>query len=863
VGDGSKTKPYNKNRILELEAELAAEKRTRLRFEKAFNASEKRFRDFVEQSSVGIYRTNLAGEVLFVNDAAARIFEFECTADFMSTNVISRYKNQNDRKELIRLLKDKGSVTGFEIDVVTKKRKVRSVLLSGYLHGNIISGMLMDITERKKNEERMTLLLDISQKIATTLELDELLRIAVERTIELTDLDSVSVILIGDSGKAKVAAAANKIVSIANVSDDLDLNSFKSFKRAIEERRSIILAMDSEATPMNQAELELLKTLNIESILGVPLLARSRVFGIMNFGTAEKSRAFTASEQKLFETIANQLSAMIANAEHYRKTKEAENALRKSEKRFRMIFNDSPIALWEEESTEVKKYIDSLRERGITDFQEYFDNNPDDVINLAAKRNVINVNPAALTLLRAASRETLLKNQKNIFTAETYETWKNWMISVSRGKNEFSSETSLLTLDGKKLDIYVKTFISPEHKDTFERVLISIMDITERKLMENEIVQMQKLESIGILAGGIAHDFNNLLTAILGNINLARLQSGPPEKLSRRLQDAEKAALMAKDLTQQLLTFSSGGLPVKRIVSIVDTIVDSTDFSLRGSNVKSEFNFAPDLWPMEVDKGQISQVIGNIIINADQSMPDGGTITIKAENKNISEDDLLPIQQGRYVKISISDQGTGMSQALLGRIFDPYFTTKQKGSGLGLSTAYSIISKHNGYIRAESKLGVGTTFTIYLPVSDNELLPEENDVEVIQMGSGRVLIMDDEDFVRQVAGELVTQLGYEAAFATNGEEAIRLYLHEKGAGNPFDVVIMDLTVPGQMGGREAIEKLIQIDPQAKAIVSSGYSNDPIMADYAAYGFKEVIRKPFTMKELSDVLDKVMKSPQDK
>ncbi|HSE83282.1 MAG TPA: response regulator [Thermodesulfobacteriota bacterium] len=393
------------------------------------------------------------------------------------------------------------------------------------------------------------------------------------------------------------------------------------------------------------------------------------------------------------------------------------------------------------------------------------------------------------------------------------------------------------------------------------RGIIASRDITEHQKIEEERLKIQKLESISTLAGGIAHDFNNMLTAILGNISLAKIRQNPEEKAYKRLIEAEKACLRASDLTQQLLTFSRGGAPVKKEAFIGELISETASFALRGSNVGCEFSIAEDLWPVEVDEGQINQVVHNLVINAEQAMPQGGVIKIKAENVAFDAQEGIPLREGRYVRITVEDEGIGIPQEYLSKIFDPYFTTKQKGSGLGLAVVYSIIKNHNGYIQVESEVGVGTKFYIYLPVY-NKLEVEMVDKgglteERLIRGKGRILIMDDEEIIREVAGEILGQLGYEVEFAKDGSEAIELYKRAKEGDSLFDAVIMDLTVPGGMGGKETIEKLKEIDPKVKAIASSGYSNDPVMAEYRKYSFRGVVAKPYEIEELSKILYKVI------
>jgi PAS domain S-box-containing protein len=384
-------------------------------------------------------------------------------------------------------------------------------------------------------------------------------------------------------------------------------------------------------------------------------------------------------------------------------------------------------------------------------------------------------------------------------------------------------------------------------------------EISERKRMQEELVRSQKLESLGILAGGIAHDFNNFLTTILGNVSLIRMYTNSEDKLYKRLIEAEKACLRAKDLTGQLLTFSKGGAPVKKVIfSIGELVRESAYFALRGSNVRCECSIPENLWLTEVDEGQISQVIHNLVINAQQAMPEGGVVKITLENITVDPEGGLPLKErGKYIKITVEDKGTGIPEGYLSKIFDPYFTTKQKGSGLGLTTVYSIMKSHDGYVEVESQLQAGTKFYIYLPaISEEQTIKEEKKAKVVK-GNGKVLIMDDEDLIRDVAGEMLEQLGYEVEFAKNGSEAIELYTRAMESSKSFNLVIMDLTIPGGMGGKETIEKLKEIDPEIKAIVSSGYFNDPVMSEYKNYGFKGVVTKPYKIEEFSKTVYEVI------
>jgi two-component system, cell cycle sensor histidine kinase and response regulator CckA len=387
-------------------------------------------------------------------------------------------------------------------------------------------------------------------------------------------------------------------------------------------------------------------------------------------------------------------------------------------------------------------------------------------------------------------------------------------------------------------------------------------DITSKIKMEEEQRRIANLESIGVLAGGIAHDFNNILTVVLGNVTLARLLVGSDNKAYERLGDVEMACTRAKNLTNQLLTFSRGGAPVKKTSNIVKVIRDSCKFALGGSKVRCDCKFSEDLWPVDIDEGQIGQVFHNIIINADQAMPQGGIVQVEGENVVVTADGGLSLQPGRYVRVSTRDEGIGILEDHLPKVFDPYFSTKQKGSGLGLATSHSIIKNHGGLITVESQVGVGTTFDTYLPASENQAGTDPGQISIPTVEWKRVLVMDDEEPIRGLARELLRPLGYEVTLAGDGSEAIDLVARAIEAAKPFDCVILDLTVPGGMGGQEAARILREKYPEIRILVSSGYSNDPVLADYERYGFDGVVAKPYGMKELHEAVSRAVgiKSP---
>ncbi len=420
---------------------------------------------------------------------------------------------------------------------------------------------------------------------------------------------------------------------------------------------------------------------------------------------------------------------------------------------------------------------------------------------------------------------------------------------VVQGEQVDKFETKFLAKDGREILLEGTTSCKFEDgKPVSTRGIFR--DITENRRMENELYNTQKLESVGILAGGIAHDFNNLLAAILGNISLAEMEVQPDSTISQRLSNATNACSRAKDLTQQLLTFAKGGVPIITTTSIGDLIRDCVGFTLRGSNVKCDCLLPDDLWPVEVDVGQISQVLQNLLINGAQAMLEGGIIRVRSENVTLTTKE-LSLQPGRYVKITVTDHGPGIAPEHLKNIFDPYFTTKEMGSGLGLAISFSIIHKHGGLISVDSEQGKGSSFFIYLPASDNvhSINDEESASAPATLNTGKVLFMDDEEIVREMASKMLTILGHDVYCVEDGKEALKAFREALNSGTPFDLVIMDLTIPGGMGGREAVQKVLQIDPQARVIVSSGYSTDPVMANYSDYGFCGMTTKPYSFEEL--------------
>ena len=482
------------------------------------------------------------------------------------------------------------------------------------------------------------------------------------------------------------------------------------------------------------------------------------------------------------------------------------------------------------------------------------DNVADAVYWMDSTAQIVDVNETACSMLGYTREELLNLTVLDIDTDFTADRWVNaWEAVKSQGK--LTLETRHQTKDGRMIPVEIMAnylrFGDRELDCAFAR------DISHRKRAEEDLLKTEKLESLGILAGGIAHDFNNLLQGVFGYISMAKMTLDRKEKSFSMLEQAEHALHMSVNLTSQLLTFSKGGKPVKKKISLQQVIQNSARFALSGSSVDYRINLEDGLRAVEADEGQISQVIQNILINADQAMPEGGSIEITATNGTAPYKDHPQLSKGNYIEIAIQDSGVGIPEKYREKIFDPYFTTKEKGSGLGLATSYSIIRNHGGLIDVASEPGMGTTFFIYLPAVETEKEIKETVATSSPALKGKVLVMDDEDIILDIAGEMIKIFGHEVEFAKNGEAALEKYQSAMESGKPFDIVILDLTIRGGMGGAETIERLRAIDPGVKAIVSSGYSEDDIVADYEKYGFSAQLTKPYRLNGLKDTLNALL------
>ena len=663
----------------------------------------------------------------------------------------------------------------------------------------------------------------------------------------------------------------------------------------------------------------------------------------------------------------------------------AQAALRESESRYRLLFENSHIGIVEYDYRTTIAWMEGLRRDGVTNLAEWAELHPAEMSSAMARLPAVGMNAAALRLVGAKTMDEVMANMPGIMSPSGWALRRESFLAAWGGRNESEGEVALVALDGstryvhshwwvpivdgqpyyertpialldltqakaaegelaaererlavtlsamaegvvttdaegsvrfinkaacvitgwtssastgrrldevctlrhEKTGAVIKAPVAaalaagrvvdlPPQTTLLRRiggrvlvegccapirdadgkgvgVVLVLRDVTERSRLEAELQRASKLESVGILAGGIAHDFNNILAIVMGNLTLAQLDAGTSVAAQRWLKEAERGAFRARDLTQQLLTFAKGGDPVRTAVVLPEIVREAAKFALHGSTVRGEFEIADDLWAADVDGGQIGQVVQNLVINAMQAMKGGGSIRIALHNEELAADSVTPLAAGRYLRLSIADTGTGIRPELLPRIFEPYFTTKEQGSGLGLATVYSIIRKHQGHVSVESELGKGTTFHMWLPAAKQAPAAMETSRSPFTVMQGRILFMDDEEPIREMISVMLDRLGFTVKTVADGAELLREYAAARGGKEPYDLVMMDLTVPGAMGGREAMQELRKLDPGVKAIVSSGYSGDPVMANFREHGFCGIVPKPFRVNDLAKVL----------
>lgn len=486
-------------------------------------------------------------------------------------------------------------------------------------------------------------------------------------------------------------------------------------------------------------------------------------------------------------------------------------------------------------------------------YRDLFENN--NAIKLLIDPNtlqIIEVNSAAVKFYGYSVEEFRNLKISDLNVSDEQDVRKAITAVAEHKVSELEFQHRLASGETKEVKVHTGT-ITLNEKTLVHSI---IFDITERKRAQEAVIRMQQMQSLGTLAGGIAHDFNNVLTAIFGNLSLASHSLDADHPAMEFLMNAENSIERATGLSRQLLTFAKGGAPVPQNVDLSELISDVIHFDLTGSNVRPVFALDPDLWNVRVDPAQLQQVFSNLTLNADYSMPDGGCLEVFATNVTLRSQQITGVEAGEYVKVMFKDNGQGIGETALPRIFEPYFSTKPSGNGLGLATSYSIIQKHNGHIEVSSQPELGTTFTIFLPAISNEKSESRrNGLPSVpqQQWISRVLVLDDEVMILEVLTQMLSTIGATSEAHRTTNRVVEAYRREFEAGTPFDVVILDLTIPGGPGGRDAARRILEIDPDATVICTTGYTDDPIMVDHQKYGFRGVIPKPYQLEELRAVI----------
>lgn len=562
-------------------------------------------------------------------------------------------------------------------------------------------------------------------------------------------------------------------------------------------------------------------------------------------------RGFVFIARDMTEREHNKLILQKAHDDLEKRVEERTNELKKS--------NEQLLHEISEKITAEQKLAEEKEKLSIT-----LKSIDDGVITTDIDGNIILVNQAAEDMIECNQVDIIGKKLNEVYLPLQIKTKLEHEFDIIHEINYnpyfslYGRQSVLISSTGEEFEITETGVSIKDHENKTTGYVIVFRDITEKKHLEEEHFKARKLESISLLASGIAHDFNDLLTGIITNLFMAKMGVDSLAESYQLITSAEKAAFQASILTKQLLTFATLESTTKEETSIKEFIENSIGFYLKNSKSEYHLHLIDKLYNVNVDRGQIDKVFNNIIQNADQSMPDGGVIHVSGENFILEGiNPSLPIKSGKYVKISISDQGPGISDEILPKIFDPYFSTKKKGNGLGLTTAYSIIQNHGGHITVSSQSDIGTTFTIYLPACET---PEHNDkTESVHQQSinCKILFIDDEEFVLKSTGQLLNHLGYSVLLAQDYPSALTSFKNAINEDNPFSIVIMDLTLSGSIGPKEMIDDFLSIDPDVKVIISSGYINDPIMVNFASYGFSGAMPKPYNAKELNQKIQEIM------
>lgn len=820
----------------EIKARKQAEKALSQR-EEMLRLSSQKFMQFFNHMPEYAFIVSLEGAFVDVNNAALKVLGYE-RDELIGKQLSTIYSQESleKMKKLFACWKETGQIKNEEMIIVTKMGERRTVLLNV---GTVMDGsgnslhstsVQTDITERKQYEKKLKWNAHRDELLSNTatrlLQSNDPQGLVEELCSEVLDFLGCQVFFnfLADkpSGRLYLNACAGIPGDEALKIKWLDYGV--AVCGCVARDRVKIIAED--ILNADDTDTALVKSYGINAYCCHPLLVQDQLIGTLSFGSRLKPR-FSEDEIDIMATVTNLVAMAMYRIE-------TEKALKESETKLKKVLETIPMGVWIMDKEGKIIYGNPFGQK-IWQGIRYV--SPDEYYQYKAwwVKSGKKIAPDEWAAVRA------IKNKEESHAEEieiecfdgTHKHILNWAVPITDENGRVEGAIAL----NQDVSDWVKT----------EK---------EKEKLTEQLFHSHKMEAIGTLAGGIAHDFNNMLGVIVGNLSFAMATINKDDDLFEVLSDVQKGANQAKSLTQQLLTFSRGGTPIKEIMNINQLIIESADFVSRGTGSICEFSLDESLWPVEVDSGQFNQVVSNIVINAIQSMPHGGIIKLLTENVKITTNDNLPVSEGKYVKIIIEDKGMGISKKHLSKIFDPYFSTKQKGSGLGLATSFSIVKKHGGHITVYSELDKGTVFYIYLPASEGAVKKIEFKEEVNHQGHGKILVMDDQSSILKMVKRMLTRMGYDAICVSDGLETIKVFREAHLSDKPFDLVILDLTVPGGMGGAQTVTELLKIDPKVRAIASSGYSNDPVMANPVEYGFLDIAPKPYTKDQLSTLLNKI-------
>jgi PAS domain S-box-containing protein len=696
-----------------------------------------------------------------------------------------------------------------------------------------VMGTFQDVGERRRAEQeakryrrKLEALRDIGVLATSSLDLGEVLAGILEGATKAAGA-SVGMIFLRDPGADVLRWGASLGLSDAFVEDyrDQRLKLGEGLSGVIASSGvPIFIPEDSSHDP--RVERHVVEREGLHSFIGVPIRTETEIVGVMNVLTRPPD-TLSEHDVPLVAAMGSHVGSSVLNAQLHAQLKKARAELA-SERRL------------------IAALIDALADT----FLVFATRTGRAHLWNKVFQQVSGYSPEEIAAMGAPSAYFDPQDQERLLA-----------VTNRPGCGQSTLELDFVTKDQRRIPQECSIAWVDNPGDERRYVICVGRDLTRRRRMQEEVLRLQKLESVGTLAGGIAHDFNNLLAAVLGSVSLAKSLVGEKNDVTSLLSEAEEACLRAKDLTQQLLAFSRGGAPVKRWVALPELLRQTCGFVIRGSRAICDLSLQDGLWDVELDEGQFARVLHNIVLNAIESMSEGGQIRVAAENVVLPAGSAVPLPDGSYVHVSVSDQGCGIPAGHLAKIFDPYFTTKQTGSGLGLAVSHTIVKNHGGHIVVESETGRGSTFRIYLPASPGDRPCRGPGVPVPRSDlHKKVLVMDDEEAVRKMMVAMLQHLACSVGTAADGTEALRMYEQAKADAAPFDLVVLDLTVPGAMGGKETLRELLKIDPNVRAVVASGYSSDLTLARFRAEGFVGCLLKPFTLEELRVSLERAMREP---